>query len=1168
MKRKTISVLTVLSIVFTLCLASMPASADENDPNTQTAAVLTSPLDLTGGSTSGDGYAWDSVTNTLTLNNLCIDLTGNTTDSAIKLPNNDTTVIINGSNKIIGGAAGIDFVSGSGTVTIKSNDTESRDKNSLIINSSTVAFGINNVNTPFIWENITLITETAGFSKESPYGITFKNSDVSVITTSSSSTYNAGAAIYSRDSITVENSKLYAKNSYEYYPVISTVGQTSGFKVTVSNSEVTAENPSMWGIYDFLGAIEATNSTFDFTKCGAGMYSQRYINLENCAVTVAEGCQSVRTSNEQLTAGIENTGNITLSGSNTINGTIRSEIGKITIAENAALIVPQDTTTKILGSYTNNGKVISLGTLDTAEAAVENAGTVTSEITWAIATALAKQGEDYELDESGNYTVLTARGLAKIADVVNSGNTLEGKTVILKNDIDLKAAGVTGYAEGTVTADNSWTPIGNDAVFIGTFDGQEHTVSGLYINDDTKNYVGLFGHVRGAEIKNLKISASSLTGNEYVGGIVAHSQVHTSGDVSTYSKITNCITEEGVTITGNRTTGGIAGQFDGTISNCANNAAITVTSKGADNNGNKDFAGGIVGYANNGNGAVINCVNNGEVKGIYTVGGIAAQALCRLEDCTNNGNVTAECDTDNYDFSYVGGITGNLMGTKNYTSYTGELVNCVNTGNVTATGLVVGGAVGYVDGGDLSNVVNRGNVQGTNYIGGIAGVVYNAAVSRGYSIGEVSAENAAGGIAGNSSSEDNTFSDLYFNNEKFTGSAICNDIGTTVNAAGKPSSAFASGEVAHLLHGKQETQTWGQSLGEDEYPVLTSDRNKAVYKVTFIAQNNEEYAVEYANPSGLDADKMPEPPADTAAHAFYKWAQKADGDEFTGETPINSDITVYAFSEEKYGEKDNEKTVTTTYGILKTQNLSEYTVFAGETSSAGKFTYTIENGNETLGAEIDGDILTVPDTAAAGDYTLTIKASEKEPQISLMSVNFGTEPVTFDVTVRVNKANPTVTAPEAKQLVWTGEPQELVTEGSALGGTIKYSLNGANYTEAVPTAADAGEYTVYYMIVGDSNHNDTEPKNVMVTIAPPADFEIANKDGGIFVTVPKTGTYTLIFTAYENGALKWVKTTEVTFDKAGGKPIDIPDGFTNGDKCMLWDNLSTMTPLCTSINIE
>ena len=83
----------------------------------------------------------------------------------------------------------------------------------------------------------------------------------------------------------------------------------------------------------------------------------------------------------------------------------------------------------------------------------------------------------------------------------------------------------------------------------------------------------------------------------------------------------------------------------------------------------------------------------------------------------------------------------------------------------------------------------------------------------------------------------------------------------------------------------------------------------------------------------------------------------------------------------------------------------------------------------------------------------------------------------------VGKATPTVTDPTANTLTYTGAAQELVSGGGTTGGTMQYSLSeDGEYTEAIPTGIDAGQYTVYYKVVGNDDYNDVAAQSVSVTI--------------------------------------------------------------------------------------
>ena len=84
----------------------------------------------------------------------------------------------------------------------------------------------------------------------------------------------------------------------------------------------------------------------------------------------------------------------------------------------------------------------------------------------------------------------------------------------------------------------------------------------------------------------------------------------------------------------------------------------------------------------------------------------------------------------------------------------------------------------------------------------------------------------------------------------------------------------------------------------------------------------------------------------------------------------------------------------------------------------------------------------------------------------------------------IEKATPTFTGPTAKELTYKGEPLTLVEAGSVNPGKLLYSLDGKDYSETVPTATNAGNYTVYYKVEGldTKNYNEISSGSVPVTI--------------------------------------------------------------------------------------
>ncbi|MDE6492519.1 MAG: hypothetical protein K2L37_05175, partial [Lactobacillus sp.] len=81
------------------------------------------------------------------------------------------------------------------------------------------------------------------------------------------------------------------------------------------------------------------------------------------------------------------------------------------------------------------------------------------------------------------------------------------------------------------------------------------------------------------------------------------------------------------------------------------------------------------------------------------------------------------------------------------------------------------------------------------------------------------------------------------------------------------------------------------------------------------------------------------------------------------------------------------------------------------------------------------------------------------------------------------KKTPTVTAPTAKTLTYNKNAQALVNAGSTTGGTLQYKLDNGSWQTTIPTATNAGTYTVYYKVVGNNEYFDVAEKSVSVTIA-------------------------------------------------------------------------------------
>ena len=170
----------------------------------------------------------------------------------------------------------------------------------------------------------------------------------------------------------------------------------------------------------------------------------------------------------------------------------------------------------------------------------------------------------------------------------------------------------------------------------------------------------------------------------------------------------------------------------------------------------------------------------------------------------------------------------------------------------------------------------------------------------------------------------------------------------------------------------------------------------------------------------------------------------------------------------------HEKTYTVTLPALpKLETPKEYgapTYELGEIKLGGGY-YTsgakVENGKLTLPIQ-KNDVKT---TGSVGTVTVVIKSTNYEDITLTVNVN------------ATNKLVPTVTAPTANALTYNGAEQALVTAGKTTGGTMLYRLGDSEWSEQIPTAKNAGEYTVWYKVQGNAEYADVAEQNVTVTVA-------------------------------------------------------------------------------------
>ena len=232
--------------------------------------------------------------------------------------------------------------------------------------------------------------------------------------------------------------------------------------------------------------------------------------------------------------------------------------------------------------------------------------------------------------KDGVYQIKNAGNLYWFAALVN-GTLTDGTAqnlsanAVLVNDITVNT-GVLN-ADGTLASDTSgfkaWTPIVGNSYpnnYAGTFDGQNHTVSGLYFNDSSANKIGLFGHLGSSgKVSNVGVIDSYFCGHQFVGGVCG----------AKYGAMENCYSAS--TVSGTESVGGVCGNnFNGKLLNCYNTGAVIGTGW---------YIGGVCGIVNNG-GTIQNCYSTG------TVGGSSDSSVGGVCGMNNRGGTISNCYFD------------------------------------------------------------------------------------------------------------------------------------------------------------------------------------------------------------------------------------------------------------------------------------------------------------------------------------------------------------------------------------------------------------------------------------------------------------------------------------------------------------------------------------------
>ena len=231
------------------------------------------------------------------------------------------------------------------------------------------------------------------------------------------------------------------------------------------------------------------------------------------------------------------------------------------------------------------------------------------------------------LNSNNAYEIGNAGQLYWFADKVNKEFYGNANAVLTEDIVVNKNVLNDGELTKDVAGLRNWTPIEH---YSGTFDGAQHTISGIYCVSDTINEAGIF-----------QLTTSSAT-------------VENVGVLDSYFRL-----KEGYDV------GGIVGYNSGIIRNCYNEAMVINLYDGI------NYLGGICGV--NEGGTIIGCYNKGKVANSFLgtrAGGICGRSTNKILNCYNTGSVTG------------GYMVGGICGSNASSTTSGRIENCYNIGTI------------------------------------------------------------------------------------------------------------------------------------------------------------------------------------------------------------------------------------------------------------------------------------------------------------------------------------------------------------------------------------------------------------------------------------------------------------------------------------------------------
>jgi len=320
--------------------------------------------------------------------------------------------------------------------------------------------------------------------------------------------------------------------------------------------------------------------------------------------------------------------------------------------------------------------------------------------------------------------VYTVNDTAQLYTIIQTLDELQGMEndltgrYALGNSIDASATatwnGGAGFRPVGVGPFSSGPP--SSFYFSGTFDGLDHHIDDLTINQPSEYFLGLFGATdSSATIRNLGMHGGSVVGRGSVGSIAG-------ANAGTVSRV-----YASTTVLGQLSVGGLIAHNTGVIADSHATGAVSGNSS----------VGGLVGYS--WSGTITDSYATGAISGTtsssFALGGLVGQHFATITNSYASGAVTGR--------SSVGGLIGDNYGAVSSSYATGAVSGSTH----------VGGLIGYFDGvsGHTASVAHAyatGSVSGGSYAGGLIGETNGGTITHVYATGPVSGNADVGGLIG------------------------------------------------------------------------------------------------------------------------------------------------------------------------------------------------------------------------------------------------------------------------------------------------------------------------------------------------------------------------------------------------------------------------------------